>query len=508
MFYLYNDIRVMVKDAARYVLVADAAAVPDDGREAILFTPEMSIVGNNLMNGLRSYDVQDTDSSARKLLEELDKSGYLYGPMTTELLPQPDGSWLVCGTGPIPDKWEMNYHGPAVLDTIALTDTAGSSGTVAVSCRNMPAGSYRSAKAYTVADYTASYTPFSYGSPYLYTQESGGCFAVKFNTNGLPRSQSLTLKLTNINGVYGDYATVTPEAREKDVYMDETAPYLLALFRFDEVPADMYYIGVEGYLPNRAEPVFTASFRPSGEPARATVTPTAAPAPTPSATPAGSSPAPSAAPTLTPPPVNELPPDGTPYTSQLLEVENKPRKYSHYSAHLRQYAGCTAARVYFRWHDPLPEGAYMRIVAVNDEPGDYGMAVIGPADLSSAPADMLGATFVADAIPMDQIARLTLECVDPATDEVIFTYGLVNRSARPLPYRTTAPNYGSGSGYDVTDSLGGLPAPTPYSPTYNYNNNNYGWNYGSGTSWIEDGMQIGPNNPNNVNGWGGFGCDW
>ena len=508
MFYLYHDVRVMVKDSSRYALVTDAAAAPDDGREAILFTPEMSIVGNNLINGLRSYDIQDTASSARKLLEELDKSDYLYGPMTTELLPQPDGSWLVCGTGPIPDKWEMHYHGPAVLDAVTLTDITGSSGTVAVYCRDTPSGSYQSAKAYSIVDYTANYTPFTYGSPYLYTQKDGGCFAVKFNTSGLPRSQPLTVKLTNINGVSGDYATISPEQREKAVYMDEYASYLLALFRFDEVPADMYYIGMEGYLPNLTKPVFSASFRPTGEPVRATATPTAAPTPTPSATPDGSMPTPTAAPTLTPPPVNELPPDGTPYTSQALEVENKPRKYSHFSAQLRQYTSCTAARIYFRWHDPLPEGAYMRIVALNDVPGDFGIAVVSPAELSSAPADMLSVTFVTDAIPMDQIARLSLECVDPATEEVLFAYGLVNRSARPLPYWTAAPNNGSGSGYDILDSLGGLPAPTPYSPTYNYNNNNYGWNYGSGTSWIEDGMQIGPNNPNNVNGWGGFGWDW
>ena len=35
---------------------------------------------------------------------------------------------------------------------------------------------------------------------------------------------------------------------------------------------------------------------------------------------------------------------------------------------------------------------------------------------------------------------------------------------------------------------------------YNYNNNNYGWNYGNGTSWIEEGMQIRPPDP--YGGWG------
>ena len=99
----------------------------------------------------------------------------------------------------------------------------------------------------------------------------------------------------------------------------------------------------------------------------------------------------------------------------------------------------------------------MRIVALNDVPGDYGTAVIGPAELSSAPADMLGVTFVTDELPMDQIARLSLECVDPETEAVLFSYVLVNRSARPLPYRTAAPSNGSASAAPMS-----MPMITPY----------------------------------------------
>lgn len=134
--------------------------------------------------------------------------------------------------------------------------------------------------------------------------------------------------------------------------------------------------------------------------------------------------------------------------------------------------------MHFRCHDPLPEGAYLRIVSVNDVEGDYSAALIEPAALADAPADLLSAFILMEPAELSSIARIGLECIDPATAEVLFTFGLVNRDAEPLPYYTTSP-YPSRPPYNITDSLQPYVTPTPgpitIFPDYNYPTINWGW---------------------------------
>ena len=232
-----------------------------------------------------------------------------------------------------------------------------------------------------------------------------------------------------------------------------------------------------------------------------TPAPAVTPSPTSAATPAATA---SAAPpiaSVTPAPGLSFPGEDLPYSRASLTEADKPVKYSHYAAHLRYYPDCCAAVIYFRWHDPLPEGAYLRITGVNGVNGDYGMARVTASTLENAPDDLLMA---AVAFPDDgsAIRRIDLACIDPATDEVIFTVAFTSKSNRPAQV-TPYPNGvmpGTDTDFRLTDGILGDPAPTPYSPTYNYNNNNYGWNYGNGTSWIEEGMQIQPPDP--YGGWG------
>ena len=184
-------------------------------------------------------------------------------------------------------------------------------------------------------------------------------------------------------------------------------------------------------------------------------------------------------------------------------MQDKPSKYSHYNTTFRQYAEFSTLNVFFFYKAELPEGAYMRVISAGGVAGDYGSAVIGPANVEGTSPDLLNAKIFTQTMPA--AATLTLECCSP-DGTVLFTLSFTikdvsypsGRENVPAvtPYRDPYENTGgSNSGGNLLDGIIGDPAPTPYAPFYNYNNwnNPYGNPGGnSGTSWIQEGMQINP----------------
>ena len=98
-------------------------------------------------------------------------------------------------------------------------------------------------------------------------------------------------------------------------------------------------------------------------------------------------------------------------------------KLSLYHQNLRLFGNFGFINVYFRYHDPLPEGATLRITKLNGKSGHFGEAVIGPADLKDAPKDMLGTSIYSTSLSED-VRTATVECIDPATGEVLFDISL------------------------------------------------------------------------------------
>ena len=99
-----------------------------------------------------------------------------------------------------------------------------------------------------------------------------------------------------------------------------------------------------------------------------------------------------------------------------LTIADKPVKYSHYKASLYIYEEHDELVAWFRYHDPLPEGTVLRLVAINNEPYTGNEGIIGPAGLDNA------AILVAH-IPAELPAgtsRYTLAAFVPGAEEPLF----------------------------------------------------------------------------------------
>ncbi len=196
-------------------------------------------------------------------------------------------------------------------------------------------------------------------------------------------------------------------------------------------------------------------------------------------------------PSATPAPTTSLvsatePPYNTAYVKCTYNLQDKVTKYSHYNTTFRQYADFNTLNVFFFYKADLPEGAYMRVVSAGGLEGDYGEAVIGPANVEGTDPSLLNAKIFTRTLPA--AATLTVECCSP-DGEVLFPLNFTikdvsypaGRENVPAvtPYRDPYGNsVGGSSGGNLFDGIIGDPAPTPYHPFYNYNNNNWGWSWG------------------------------
>ena len=116
-------------------------------------------------------------------------------------------------------------------------------------------------------------------------------------------------------------------------------------------------------------------------------------------------------------PARTEPPYSTALVKYTYNLRGKVNQYSHYNATLRQYADCTTLNVFFFYREELPEGAYMRLVSADAATGDYGSAVIGPANVEGTDAALLNAKIFTTA---PAASYLTVECCSPE-GEVLFT---------------------------------------------------------------------------------------
>ena len=180
-------------------------------------------------------------------------------------------------------------------------------------------------------------------------------------------------------------------------------------------------------------------------------------------------------------------------------MQDKASKYSHYNTTFRQYAEFNTLNVFFFYNAELPEGAYMRVISAGGVAGDYGSAVIGPANVEGTSPDLLNAKIFTQTMPA--AATLTLECCSP-DGTVLFTLSFTIKDVSYPSGGSSRPNTGGtgaygtptpvppGYGYDHWNGLVG-PSPTPWYPTLDTWDD---WvnDYNNGTSWIEEGMQIKP----------------
>lgn len=167
-----------------------------------------------------------------------------------------------------------------------------------------------------------------------------------------------------------------------------------------------------------------------------------------------------------------------PYKTALVKctynLQDKVTKYSHYNTTFRQYADFNTLNVFFFYKTELPEGAYMRVVSAGGVAGDYGEAVIGPANVEGTDPSLLNAKIFSRTLPA--AATLSLECCSPdgtvlfpldfTIKDVSYPAGRENVPA-VTPYRDPYGNSGSGNSV-----VWPFPTPTPYK------------------SWIEEGMYI------------------
>lgn len=302
------------------------------------------------------------------------------------------------------------------------------------------------------------------------------------------------IRITELNGQAGNYG----EAVIGPAELTETNATLLSaqIFstRLTESVESARAVGID---PSSGDTLFELRLAAQSEIIRPNAT-YVSPTPGPQVTQATqlTPPAPTQTPTPTPT-ASEIPAD-TVLARYKLTVAQKPVKYSHYNANLIVYPEDVVLKPIFRYHDPLPEGALMRITSMASEDGQPIEALITLANLENASEDLLAASIAVPVTALSDPGYFELTCIDPATGESIFSVVLAANGVR-IPAQTSAPS--NGGSYDITDGLIGSPAPTPYSPTYNYNNNNYGWINSNGTSWIEEGMQIQTPNPYG-SGWG------
>ncbi len=269
------------------------------------------------------------------------------------------------------------------------------------------------------------------------------------------------VQLTEVNGVKGAYgqATIVPADLK-----ETSARIFCAPISCDAITEDVKSARAVCIDPATGETLFTLRLEAKEE----IIRPNAfyiAPTPSPQSSgtiPPDASPTPTAVPTATP-----IPPD-TVLGRYSLKIADKPVKYSHYNANLLFYPENVTLVPHFRYHDPLPEGTMLRVVEHNGNPGEYGSALIGPANLENASPDLLGAAISIGLLP-DGHHTFRLEAIHPDTSEVIFEVTLKTEQSVKIQDGYYWGNYGytSPSGtivYPTRPPYYLYPTATPYNP--------------------------------------------
>ena len=469
-FFINGQMNIFLREPDRYVLVTDPAQAAADPREAILVGVRQECVTTNMTSGLKSFTI-GANSSSERLLNELEKSPYYHITCldtTSQLLP--DGSLRLITRGDFTAMRNKYDDGMTILTALSFTTLEGE-GRTEVFYRTIPSA----AKARRTVTYKSQgyLNGLKLDGGSMYYDDNGAWLSIKYSGN-IPAGD-VTLNCLDQPAWFG--ITTTPIHRVEEIirytlYYPETitSEYDHLIFRLDG-------------LDSLTDVLYPALTFPDGRTLQLVSQrvgdingPTATPAPS-------TTPAPSATPH--PEGTPAIPPDAEITDRYTLDVAEKTQKYSHYNATLLATSGGYILQPTFRYHDPLPEGTMLRLITCNGIRMDGAEALIGPANLSSGPADLLSARIALWTLPETK-CTFFLEAIHPDTGEPIFALTLRTREAvKPVEYRYDWL-------YDVwIDNEGNVAPPvvTPYVPSLG--------NFGNSGSFpfkdaIEDGFNLNP----------------
>lgn len=498
MFYVHTSMRVSVKDPSRYVLITDAAAQADDPREAILVVPRQECVTYEYASGMRGFDVTDTTSSVSKRFAELEKSVNHAACFGVDMLPQPDGSILLETTGDATLMKNLYGDTMSILTALTLTDRTGQTGRTEVFSRILPSAPQ---PLHSIRYRTqGNWDDFKLEGAVLYYMNGYTYLSVKYTS--MLQADRMVLGCSDVPALDG--LVTEPIKREYEEltavrgYLETSEiSYKHLLCKLDALDPsqEINYLTLTPYRDGQKLPTISLVNQRVGAFAGPTVTPVPVTAATPAPT-QGQGSAPTPAPSTVP---AVIPEDAAVLSRYTLTVASKPRKYSHYSATLLATTEGYVLEPTFKYHDPLPEGTYLRIVSINGEAAESAGGLVTGTVISGQ--ELLTARVCLAQVPAKHCTFL-LEAVDPTSGAVLFEVSLKTQSAvQPTPYNPYG--YGNNNGYNILDGVLGDPAPTIYHPFYNYNNNAGGWINNTDTSWIQDGMYITTPDPyGGAWGWG------
>ena len=437
LFYVSTEMRVALKEPDKYVLVTDPSQALDDPREAILLRPRQECVTYNVTSGLKSFDLADTGGASWRLLNELEQSTYHMTCFDVTMQAQADGSVMLHTVGDAGEMKNLYDETMAILTALTFTDRSGESGRTEVFYRLLPSAVRTS----RTVDYRlqSKSTTFGLTAAKLYYLDDYGYLSVKYKRNELTPADSalLTSDVASASGI----TTQVVHREDSNIRYSlsgpaiETQVYEHLVYRIDGLDSltDVFYPTLTFF--GNGQELFTIHLVSNrvGDVHGPTATPWQQPAATPSL-PSMSTSSPAEAASAAASTVDR----SEPLSSISLNVSDKPRKYSHYNARLRLYADGTCLTPIFRYHDPLPEGTLLRIVAVDDVPGHFGEEVIGPANLSNVPDDMLSADIFLTTMP-DEARSFTIAAIHPDTETEFFQITL--QSGTPLKLGWTGESY-------------------------------------------------------------------
>lgn len=289
-FHIIRELRIAVKDPSRYVLVTDASQAPDDGREALLLNARMECVGANLQSGITSFDLSDTASRSRELLDELERSVYHFACFDLTLTQASDGAWLICGRDDAQNVRDLWGERNVILTALTVSDLTGSQGRTEVFFDVYPSGIYPQ----WGAVYTPMYSPNDYQHQHatLNTYDGYTYVSVQFKyAPSLPAGITATLSSCDPDVELNSECQLVYQSRDffnwRDYSINQTSYYQL-LFYLDPIPEAPDAIVLNLHTPEEDASSIQVVFRNKDVPASRISTPTPTPVitPAPSATPA------------------------------------------------------------------------------------------------------------------------------------------------------------------------------------------------------------------------------
>lgn len=385
-FFIHGQLTVSLRDPDQYLLITDPAQAAGDPRKAILVSARQECVIDSLTSSLQSFTI-GSDSAAERLLNQLEQSAYHITCLDVTAQLQPDGSLRLTTLGDATAMTNVYGDDMNILTALSFTNADGE-GRTEIFHRTIPSAE----PTLRTILYKAQngFEDLSLISATMYYDTSGAWLSVRYN--GPAAAGNVTLTCTDQPAWSG--LTSAPVHRAEESYRAEmhgpvfyTVEYDHLLFRLEGLDdlTDVFYPALtfpDGKVVQLVSDHIGTVNVPS---------PTAVPSSAPAASP-------------------------TPLQNMTLTIADKPVKYAHYKAALYIYEDRSELVAWFRYHDPLPEGTVLRLVAVNGEAIEPSEALVGPGGLENT-------AILAARIPVTLVSgakRYTLAAYVPDAEEPLF----------------------------------------------------------------------------------------